>query len=463
LSFVVDLVRRRCLCTARDAVVLAIIAIICVTSIAAAIISPPRPTSGVAYAASGAVRIGLLVGGNTVSAGANCAYTVVDLRTGAKVADGAARSEISYRLSGAAIQAGSYGSYAVLGIRPSSQGGFVTVAGVPYRGTLEIRVGSDGKLLVVNEVELESYLRGVVPREMISSWPLEALKAQAVAARTYAVAKVAECAASGAYYAMTATTNSQVYGGVNAETANSDAAVAATAGLILTYGGKTITAYYHASSGGHTENSENVWTASVPYLRGVPDFDQLAPKYSWTRSMTPAEVTYRLAEAGYNIGAVTAIEPEGPLGVSGRWVRVKFTGTSGSPIILKGEQARVILGLYSTLFDVAFAGEGVADLVTHVSYGSEVIVAGGSAGQIVTAARKGGTNYSIGVEGVLYRMDSPAVLYRADVKGRVDFVGHGWGHGVGMSQWGAYQMAKDGKTFSEILLHYYQGAVLEAR
>lgn len=458
----VDLLRRRRRCTARGAVLLAITAIIVVIQVAPTGTNPTQLSPGIAHAAGTAVRIGLLIGGTTVSAGANCAYTVVDLRTGVNVADGTARTEITYRLSGAAIQAGSFGSYAVLGIRPLSQDGFVTVAGVPYRGGLEIRVGMDGKLLVVNEVDLEAYLRGVVPREMISSWPLEALKAQAVAARTYAVAKVAECAASGAYYAMTATTSSQVYGGVSAETTNSDAAVAATAGLVLTYGGKTITAYYHASSGGHTENSENVWTAALPYLRGVPDFDQLAPKYSWTRSMTPTEVTYRLTEAGYNIGTVTAIEPEGPRGVSGRWVRVKFTGSISS-IVLKGEQARVILGLYSTLFDVAFAGEGVADLVTHVSYGSDVIVAGASAGQIVKAERKGGTNYSIGTEGVLYRMDAPAVLYRADVMGRVDFAGHGWGHGVGMSQWGAYQMAKDGKTFSEILLHYYQGAVLEAR
>ncbi len=416
-----------------------------------------------AYAGPGeTVRVGLLIGVKTVAAGATRSYQVLDRRSGTPVADGSAWSALSLTFDSGCVRVGDHGSYpgGVL-VKPGSSSGFVTVNGLQYRGVLEVVV-SGGGLLVINEVEMEDYLAGVVPREMYTSWPVEALKAQAVAARTYAYSQVQASRAAGSLYAVTATTSSQVYGGVAAEHPATNAAVAETRGLILTHGGQPISAVYHSSSGGHTEDSENVWAGGRPYLRGVPDYDQMSPKYNWTSSMTPDEVAYRLAQAGHNIGTILGIEPSGGKGVSGRWIAASFTGTNGS-VVLKGEDVRRVLGLHSTLFDVEFVGSGVADLVAHVATGTQVAVAGAVGGQPVVAMRAAGTNYSIGPEGVLYRMDTVTAIYRANAAGRVDFVGHGWGHGVGMSQWGAYQMASDGKTFDEILGHYYQGVVLEQR
>src|SRR5437763_1544137 len=144
-----------------------------------------------------------------------------------------------------------------------SQYGALGGAGT-YRGLLELRPGGSS-LTVVNVVGLDAYVQGVVPGEMVASWPAEALKAQAVAARSYALATDA----GGAVFDQYADTRSQVYGGMNSETPASNAAVRATAGQVATYGGQVATTYFFSTSGGKTENVENVFYGATPepYLK----------------------------------------------------------------------------------------------------------------------------------------------------------------------------------------------------
>ena len=163
-----------------------------------------------------------------------------------------------------------------------------------YRGSLRVARLTSG-LAIINVIRVEDYLRGVVPREVPSSWPAEALKAQAVAARSYAAIHFGSAGA----YDLYCDTRSQAYNGADGEAASTNAAVAATRGVVPTYGGKPITAYFFSTSGGHTENIENVWgTAPVPYLKGVDDpYDTYSPYHIWPNDpirMTGAAVAAAL-------------------------------------------------------------------------------------------------------------------------------------------------------------------------
>ena len=197
-----------------------------------------------------------------------------------------------------AIKAG--GNYYPLGtdsvvLRPDSSG-FVSVKGRWYHGKLMIRVVNGDKLTVINIVDLEDYLKGVVPAEMSSGWELEALKAQAIAARSYALANLNKQAKYG--YDLKDTTADQVYGGATVETEKTNRAVEETAGLVLTYDMKIITAYYFASAAGGMTNT-NAWGASLPYLRSVPSFDENAKKNGHGVGMSQHGAN-NLAKQGYN-------------------------------------------------------------------------------------------------------------------------------------------------------------------
>ena len=148
-----------------------------------------------------------------------------------------------------------------------------------YRGSLLISASGSG-LVAVNALDLEDYVRGVVSGESPSAWPTEALKAQAVAARTYAITTHA----GGGVFDQYADTRSQVYRGVSAETPSTDAAVQATTGQVVTFGGQPVTTYFFSTSGGETEDVENSFVGSQPkpWLKAVDDpFDSVSPKHRW--------------------------------------------------------------------------------------------------------------------------------------------------------------------------------------
>ncbi len=172
--------------------------------------------------------------------------------------------------------------------------GFVSVKGRWYRGKFLIKL-VNGKLTVINDVSLEDYIRGVVPSEMPSSWELEALKAQAIAARSYALANLGKQAKYG--YDLKDNTEDQAYNGAGAETDKTNRAVDETAGLVLTYDMKIISAYYSASAGGMTNT--NAWGSNLPYLHSVFSFDEEVSKNGHGVGMSQHGAN-NLAKKGYN-------------------------------------------------------------------------------------------------------------------------------------------------------------------
>ena len=213
-----------------------------------------------------------------------------------------------------------------------------------YRGALEFRVVG-GAVQTVNAVGLDDYVRGVVSWEMPSSWSPAALEAQAVAARTYALTSNV----GGDGYQLYPDTRSQMYGGVSAQTPATDAAVAATRGQIVTYNGSPATTFFFSSSGGYTEDIENVWLGSTPepWLRGVSDpYDGAAsnPYHRWTHQLTIAAAAARLGALvkGKLVGIRVTQH-----GVSPRVVSAEVIGSKGTTTVT-GPKLQGIFGLYST-------------------------------------------------------------------------------------------------------------------
>lgn len=346
-----------------------------------------------------------------------------------------ANTPIQVTIRGNELTADGVKSMSPLSVRPLAKDGFVKITdGYMYRGYLEfIKTPASAGMTVINVVPIEQYLYGVVGKEMSPSWSLEALKAQAVAARTYAVSHKNYFKSRG--YDMADDTRNQVYGGMNAETPSIQQAVDGTSGEILTYKGKPIEAFFCASAGGWTENSENVWGNAVGYLRGVSDRSFHMPSYSWSVTTTPERLEANLNAAGKGVGTVQSIMlsplTKRPMrtadrGVSGRVRTMIIRGTKGQATVT-GNAFQSLFGLKSTLFDF-YQGKGTPpnpDL--------------GHSSRSMTLPIKAG---------------QPLTIY-----------GFGWGHGLGMSQYGAYQMAKENpgvrEYYRQILLHYYTGTTLE--
>jgi stage II sporulation protein D len=212
-----------------------------------------------------------------------------------------------------------------------------------YRGGLVLSPSSSG-VAAVNTLDLESYVRGVVGGEVPSSWPTEALKAQAVAARTYAITTHA----GGALFDQYAGVSSQVYRGMAAESAATDAAVAATRGVVVTYAGTPVTTFFFSTSGGKTEDIQNsfVGSAPKPWLKGVDDpFDSVSPKHRWG-PLRFSDTSVR-ARLGRSIkGRFRGIQIL-QRGVSPRVVRAVVLGSRGRTAVT-GPQLRAAFGLYDT-------------------------------------------------------------------------------------------------------------------
>ncbi|HEU0015338.1 MAG TPA: SpoIID/LytB domain-containing protein [Longimicrobium sp.] len=330
----------------------------------------------------------------------------------------------------------------------SADGGIVTIAGQPYRGIAEVRVNGSGiRLAGINELPMEDYLYGVVPRELppVPYDELEALKAQAVAARTYALVGLGKRAAEG--YDLNATTSDQVYGGYAAEHPLSTQAVDATAGMAAVYNGTLIEALYHSTSGGYTANSEDVYnSAPVPYLRGVIDHQHGNSEHvldSLKRHPNPTSLRGRKNgdwEGDWSryhrwtfewsmdeISEVIGLYAQQPVG---KVLAINVTDRSGS-------------GRVRTIEYVTEAGV-FTDTKDHVRTSLKYIGANGTPASLLST---------------LFVIEPVLAHTPGEVEGYVAF-GGGWGHGVGLSQTGAVGMAEKGATYEEILHHYYQGISL---
>ncbi len=214
-----------------------------------------------------------------------------------------------------------------------------------YRGELELRPDGQGGVETVNAVGLDDYVRGVVAAEMPAGWAAQALEAQAVAARTYAITTTVGAAG----YDLYDDTRSQMYGGVGAETPATDGAVAATSGQIVTYDGRPAVTYFFASSGGYTEDVENVWpgASAEPWLRGVPDpYDNAGgdPYHRWRSQMSLAAAASKLA--GLVQGRLVGIAVTRQ-GVSPRILQASVVGSRGATVVT-GDQLQSAFGLATT-------------------------------------------------------------------------------------------------------------------
>ena len=311
-----------------------------------------------------------------------------------------------------------------------------------YRGTLLLRAQGEG-LQAINRLPLESYLTGVVGSEMPDSWPLAALRAQAVASRTYALQQLRPTAP----YDLKATVASQVYKGLESESAPVREAVTSTRAQVLMYGEQLINAVFHSSSGGLTENSGDLWSRQLPYLVSVPDVDGGSPVSRWEKTFTPEALRQAFQEIG---GAIT-IQPL-ERSKTGRVRRAKVIGPGGE-LVLSGGALRERLGLRSTLVNFRFepAGrDGGAEAIPPTLPPPPPV------DQVEAQAARAGV-----VAPSAFSAPSPVATLLPSTSGlRLVVEGRGFGHGVGLSQWGAYALALRGKSHEEILRHYYRGAEL---
>jgi stage II sporulation protein D len=222
--------------------------------------------------------------------------------------------------------------------------GKVTIAGYgTYRGALETvpTESQAGSLNVVDALALEQYVKGVMPNEVPPSWPSEELKAQAVAIRS--IALTGDVGGNG--FDLYSDTRSQVYKGLESEYASTNAAVAATRGQVVMYGGKVAQTLYSACSGGHTESAVNVFGSPVPYLVGVPDpYDSACPLHEWTLKFSGPEISAKLAS--YLRGRLKKVVVT-KHGVSPRIIEAKLYGTGGVSTVT-GTDLEVALGGYDT-------------------------------------------------------------------------------------------------------------------
>lgn len=222
-------------------------------------------------------------------------------------------------------------------------GGRIEIAGAgAYRGALEVvpTAGDAASLNVIDAVPVDQYVKGVIPNEMPPSWPQAALRAQAVAARSFALS----VSVGGNGFGLYADTRSQVYRGIASETAATDEAANATAGQVVTYRGTVAQTYFSACSGGHTESVQNVFFGPpVPYLVGVPDpYDYYCPLHSWTLRFSESQISARLGP--YLDGRLKRVVVT-KRGVSPRIVWARLYGTGGTTRI-RGDQLESALGAY---------------------------------------------------------------------------------------------------------------------
>ena len=332
----------------------------------------------------------------------------------------------------------------------------LTLNGRRYRGSLLMETTGAG-FVVTNTLALEQYLYSVVGSEMPSTWELEALKAQAVAARTYALRQIDAAAA----YDICDSTACQAYAGTGAETASVREAVDATRGIVATYDGEPIDAVYSANMGGQTAASEDVWSNRVPYLRPVASpQDALALEsawaaadYEWVVDLTPGELLDGLRGRGYDLSALEGIQIVADDGF-GRAVALEIRGRPQNLTVYRDE-IRYALGIKSTAFSVSTSDERRE---RHVVGAPGIAAERARAGTPV-----GGFRRSVAFEEVPapYRLNNGSVFLREIlIPESIVINGRGVGHGVGMSQWGAQGMAIEGSDYEEILKHFFTGIEL---
>ncbi|MDP8215848.1 MAG: SpoIID/LytB domain-containing protein [Candidatus Kaelpia imicola] len=294
---------------------------------------------------------------------------------------------------------GSYYNVFAVEVLPQRDGA-IYLDSRPYRGKARF-IREDNSLTVINIVSLEDYLKGVLEYEVAHWWPMEALRAQAVAARSYAL--YMKEMNRNKNYDLTSDVLSQVYGGKLGERWRIKRAVLSTKGLILIYNGKILPAFYHSTCGGHTDNVKHLWKMETPPLSGVScDFCRYSKHYRWNKKIKVKDFKAALSKAEYSLNNIERVLVKERYG-SG-YVKEIEIFADGKEYLILAKEFRSILG---------------ANIIRSRRF-------------------------------ILEKID-----------GVIDIKGYGWGHGIGLCQWGAYGMARKGYDFREILEHYYPGSEIK--
>ncbi len=271
----------------------------------------------------------------------------------------------------------------------------------PFRGFLSVHRQVDGTLAVVNHIDVEDYLYGVLYHEVGSWWPMESLKAQAIAARTYALYE--KQFTKSRIFDVYNNQSSQMYGGADSERSRSSEAVDATRGQVLTFQGRMFAAYYHATCGGETRDSSDLWKVKLPPLSGGVkcSYCWFSPHYSWSTKMDISKMEELLNAHGISVGAIQSMT-----------------------VVSRSNTGRALLAEIK-----------------------------GSVGDNTISAK----DLRLWVGPTVVRSENFEIHLRW---GKIIFDGKGWGHGVGMCQWGALGQSILGKKHDEILELYYPGSQL---
>nr|MBI3612654.1 SpoIID/LytB domain-containing protein [Nitrospirota bacterium] len=281
-------------------------------------------------------------------------------------------------------------------IEVRGRSGDVTVNNLTVAGRVTVK-RQNGRLIAINEVALEDYVKGVVPSEMSAAWHQEALKAQAIAARTYALYKIRQNGKKD--FDVAASTKDQVYKGRAGADGPAGRATDETRGQILTFQDEPILAAFSSTAAGPTEDALNVWSVDLPYLKGVEcPFDMNSPYFQWRTDVWIPLLEQRLREEGFSVGVIASLSPA-YYTKAGRVSHVRILHSDGE-LHVKGEDLRRVLGytvLASTQFDFEVVGF------------------------------------------------------------QIQFTGRGAGHGVGLCQWGAKELAEKGYSAEAIVRYYYPG------
>ncbi len=352
------------------------------------------------YGHAQTVRVAVLQNIPKFSLSVDGSYQIFPVYSAELLTEGKSLQEVSVTGTPAGIQLGDQ-ELPVFGITlrlQDRQQGFITLNGRHFRGGMDIYRQKDQTLLIINHVDVEDYLQGVLYHEVSHRWPIEVLKAQAVAARTYAIYQAAVSASKD--FDLTSDVFSQVYGGATSEKKRTNEAVSMTRGEILIWDNKVFPPYFHATCGGQTLSSRELWNIDVPPLAGVKcSYCVDSPHYYWRASVVKEEAIQKLKRAGYRLKDIDGIE-------------VSRTDPAGRALDLILLHPQGEMQLSANVFRLALGPNQIRSALFTVEIQNQQIV----------------------------------------------FRGRGWGHGVGMCQWGAYGMARQGKKMEEILAQYYPGA-----
>ncbi|MDD5614429.1 MAG: SpoIID/LytB domain-containing protein, partial [Candidatus Omnitrophica bacterium] len=297
------------------------------------------------------------------------------------------------------VMSGRYYKFNAIDITPIKDGA-VYIESRPYRGKIRI-IKDAGKLTVVNIVPLEDYLKGVLEYEVSHWWPAEALKSQAVAARSYAL--YMKNVNKRKDYDLRSDALSQVYGGRLGERWRINRAVSATKGMVLTYNGKVLPAFYHSTCGGNTDNAKHIWNINIEPLKGVScNFCRNSRHYRWHKSVDIADFNNIFSRSGYSWSSIETV-----------YVKENFNNGYTKEIgVLADNQEHI------------FSGKDFRNIL----------------GASIIRSRR-------------FDIDKSGNL--------INITGYGWGHGIGLCQWGSYGMARRGYKYNQILSHYYPKSELK--